>query len=86
MSFLSEDAIRSICPNAENIVVTGDSSHLDIGVKVGLFAQATVINFRMDEETQRRVIRNLYMDLVMMNRRQDEQVLEAQEAARGAQR
>lgn len=84
MTLLTDEEIRSICPKADNIIITGDDYHKEIGIKVGLFAQATAINLRMEQDNQRHTIRNLYMDLVMMNRRQDEQVRKAQEEANAA--
>lgn len=83
MSLLTDEQIREICPNASNIIITGDESHKDVGIKVGLFAQAAAITYRMDEEAQKRTVRNLYMDLVMMNRREEQQRKEAAEEARG---
>lgn len=83
MNLISDETIRGMCPNAANIIITGDISHKDVGIKVGLFAQAAAITYRMDEETQKRTVRNLYMDLVMMNRREEQQRKEAAEEARG---
>lgn len=86
MKLLTEAEIRQMCPNATNVVVTGDVAGLTVGLKVGLFAQATAISVRMDEDTQRRKVRDLYMDLVMMNKREEQQQREAAEEARGASR
>lgn len=78
---LTDETIRQICPKAANIVIIRDPIAIQVGICVGLFSMAATVTAAMDEETQRRTVRNLYMDLVMMNRHEDEQQRQAAEEA-----
>jgi 4-hydroxy-3-methylbut-2-enyl diphosphate reductase IspH len=77
---LTDEQIKEIANKAERVVVTGDATHKDIGIKIGNYSQATTISLFMNLEQQERQIKRLQTDLVMMNQREAWQIKKATEA------
>ena len=68
---MTEQDIRKLCPKAERITITPDGT---VGLKVGEFSQAVGTAYNKDPVGAERLIRNLYNDLLAMNREQDAQI------------
>lgn len=79
---LTDDEIRTICkqPGVERVIITGSGNHKDIGIKFGLFSQATDLTSKQSPEMQRGKIRKLLVDLRMMNVNNNRQIKEAASA------
>ena len=77
---MTEESIKKMCPKVDRITITSDGT---IGLKVGEFSQAVGTQFNKDRSGAERLVKNLYLDLMAMNREQDKQ---KQDAARGLQR
>ena len=74
---MNAEDILEFCPKAERITITGNT----VGMKVGEFAQAINVDLSKDHQESRTQIKNLYLDLMAMNRE-----VQAQVAAAGKQR
>ena len=68
---MNEADIRKLCPKAERITITPDGT---VGLKVGEFSQAVGTAYNKDRSGAERLIRNLYNDLLAMNREQESQI------------
>jgi hypothetical protein len=71
---MNEQDIRKLCPKAERITITADGT---VGLKVGEFSQAVGTAYNKDRTGAERLIRNLYNDLLAMNREQETQIRNA---------
>lgn len=71
--------IQKLCPKADRVTLTPDGT---VGLKVGEFSQAINVNFSKAHHEIERQIRDLYLDLLGMNREQDSQIEAAKEAAK----
>jgi hypothetical protein len=80
MGQMTVEDVQKLCPKAERITITPDGT---IGLKVGEFSQAVGTAYNKDRSGAERLIRNLYNDLLAMNREQDSQIRAAQNASRG---
>ena len=67
---MTTDQIKQLCPQAERITVTGNT----VAMKVGEFSQATNVDLSRHHEEVSRQIKNLYLDLMAMNRQTEEQI------------
>lgn len=76
---MNEADIRKLCPKVDRVTITPDGT---IGLKVGEFSQAVGTQFNKDRSGAERLIRNLYNDLLAMNREQSAQI-RAANASRG---
>lgn len=65
--------IQALCPKATNITITGGT----VAMKVGEFAQAVGIDLNKDHSGAKILIKNLYLDLLAMNRQVEAQQLAA---------
>lgn len=63
---MTEDEVKQLCPKAENITITPDGT---IGMKVGFFSQA----INVSHGDAKRKVKDLYLDLMGMNREQETQ-------------
>jgi hypothetical protein len=66
--------IKELCPKAENITITGNT----IAMKVGEFSQAINVDLNKLHEEAKRQVKNLYLDLMAMNREMQDQIKEAE--------
>lgn len=71
---MTENQIKQLCPQADRISITPDGT---IGIKVGEFAQAINVNFNTNHEAAERQIKDLYLDLLGMNRSMQRQIKQA---------
>lgn len=83
---LNDEQINEIvAEKADNVVITGESNHKEIGIRVGLFSQTASINTNLDHEQQVRAVRDVYRELRMMNERDKWQHTKAAEALKKGQ-
>ena len=68
---MTNEDIKKLCPKADRITITPDGT---VGLKVGQFSQAVGTNYNKDRSGAERLIRNLYNDLLAMNREQETQI------------
>lgn len=71
---MNEQQIRELCPKVDRITITPDGT---IGLKVGEFSQAINLTYNQNHDAAKRQIRDLYNDLMGMNREQAKQIQEA---------
>lgn len=74
---LTDQEIRDMCKQAERVVITGESTHKEVGMKVGLFAQTASISWQMDRAEQEHAVKTVLRDLIMMNKREEYQQQQA---------
>lgn len=67
---LSEAEIREqLGEKAQKVTIIPGPASIEIGVRVGDFAQSTNLTTQMSPDTQKDRVHNLYRDLVDINRR-----------------
>lgn len=72
---MTEDAVKKLCPKAENITITEDGT---VSMRVGLFAQAVGVRYNKDNPSDwESAVSGLYHDLLGMNRQVERQEREA---------
>ena len=67
---LTNEQIKEICPKADRITVTPDGT---VGLKVGEFSQAINVNVSKEHHEIKKQIKDLYLDLLAMNRNMEAQ-------------
>lgn len=79
---LNDQQIRDIIGDkAERVIITGEESHKEIGIKVGMFAQTASISWKMNYNNQVYSIKEVLRDLIMMNKRDEWQHQQARKQA-----
>jgi hypothetical protein len=88
MGLLTDGEIQAICADkAERVSITHDAISVGIGIKVGLFSQATTITPLMTHDEQIDKVHQTLRELSMMNNRERWQQEKAkQEAGNGSAR
>lgn len=73
---MTYEQVKKLCPKAERITITGDT----VAMKVEEFSQAINVDLSKNHEEVSRQIKNLYLDLMAMNRETESQVKAANDA------